>query len=542
MKTKNVIEAQKKAIEALKKVISSFAKAEKSTRVIPLAIPTGWGKTRIAIQAVLKAEYKKQEPPIVVIWPQKQSHMSNEVWRRCSDWCSKRDRSKCIVEDCDWNEIPEIEPLDSSKTGPKMKRHERGARTHSRKFKGTFYSVNNKFKGIKNQLDKSKGLIVFLIDEWHSKKLLEKYQQQINEETSMVEDAESFWRNLLIGKNSSRNLMVVLISATPIGTASHMDSIKTDEDVDEYKENINNAMATFNELTEVGNQNREYNLYKIYPEVIKSEEKKLAKRNARENYIGKVGKKKWADEYIRLSRKIYSNNPKTVYPPSLVYPLESLTHSGVTLDLIKEYFGSSKKYFSSGFTKQQETLKLKTAKELLKKYPQRKFVIFCHYKAVAHSLCEYLKKHKISCYHLEGDVKKRDREEQDNPNNEKSEFQLFNDKNGTIRALIVTDEHSQGISLHKTRAWLLHFELSWNPIRIIQRYGRVWRIDKNTRKLTQPVSFYIPHSFSSEEEMIARLQRRWAVLENLPEQKDTFVNLAPISFEVALGIRCTPSP
>jgi len=523
---KTIISVQNEAIDSLKKAINSFVESKRiKTRVIPLAIPTGWGKTRIAIQGILKANKKKYNPFNVIIWPQKQSHISDEVWLRCSDWCNKRDKSKCQTEICERNVMPSIKYLHSSKKGPKSNRHERGAGKHSKKFDGTFYYVNNNFrKGIVNQLDRNNGPIIFIIDEWHTKKFIEKY------EASKI-GAERFWRNLLIGKENKRKLFVVLISATPIGATSQMDSICAQEDDVKYEKDIKNALQLFSELTIVGNQKREYNLYKIYPDLIKREENKLENNSAKFGHKSKNHKSDWACEYIRLSKICYSNNSQMPHPPSLVYPLESLMHSGTTYDVIESKFSSLRKYFTNRCLKQHETLKLKTTKELINRYADKKFVIFCHYIAVAHSLNNYLSKQNIPCYFLQGDVKKSD-----------TKFNSFNDDNGKIRILIVTDEHSQGISLHKSKAWLLHFELSWNPIRIIQRYGRVWRIDKKTKRLTLPVAFHIPHSFSSEEEQVARLKRRWQVLSQLPKEEETFVKLAPISFKVALGIRCTPLP
>ena len=205
-------------------------------------------------------------------------------------------------------------------------------------------------------------------------------------------------------------------------------------------------------------------------------------------------------------------------------------HSGVTHEIVKKHFKSLADYFKSGFSRQRTTLKLLTIGNLLNKYPQQRFVVFCHYIAVAQSLKKYLEQINISTYYLEGEVKKKD-----------EDFYSFNDENGKIRVLIVTDEHSQGVSLHESKAWLIHFELSWNPIRIIQRYGRVWRIDKKSTRLTKPLAFYIPHSFSSKEEMISRLKRRWDVLKEISNSKEAnFVNLTPILFEVALGKRCSP--
>lgn len=524
--SKTVISAQNEAIKKLKQAIETFVKGHSKTRVIPLAIPTGWGKTRIAIQGVLKASYST--PPNVVIWPQKHSHISKEVWKRCTDWMNriKKACENCNDLDkktCKHNKMPEIKYIKPSKPGRKSGRHETGAGTHSKKFNGTFYSVNNKFRGINKELDNTNGPIIFIIDEWHSKNLLEKYK-----ESGL--DAEDFWRNLLFRKKSTRKLIVILISATPIGATSHMDSINADESEGKFKENIKDALKLFNELTSVGNQKRKYNLYTNYEKVINSEARKLKKEQAKCLYKCSSNTEEWIRNYISLSKKAYRNREKPPSPPSLVYPFESLLNSGVTYDVVKKHFKSLKAYFVNGFSNQKETLKLLTIRKLLSKYSDQKFVVFCHHIAVAHSLKKYLKRVNIPSYYLEGDVKKRDKD-----------FNYFNDEDEKIRVLIVTDEHSQGISLHKSKAWLIHFELSWNPIRIIQRYGRVWRINKKNRRLTTPLAFHIPHSFSSEEEMIARLKRRWAVLKEISNSKEAnFVNLAPISFEVALGKRCSP--
>lgn len=539
--SKTVISAQHKAIKELKQAIETFVNGHNKTRVIPLAIPTGWGKTRIAIQGVLKAFKGVYPIPVsVVIWPQKHSHISEEVWLRCTDWCRKRNRSKCSFESCK-HEMPQISYLHSSKKGPKMKRHEIGAGTHNKGFKGTFYSVNNKFTGIKNELDRTNGPILFIIDEWHSKNMLEKYEEykldakKVLEKKEEYKLAENFWRDKLIGKESTRKLFVLLVSATPIGATSHMDSINADESEGKFKKDITNALESFSKLTIIGNQRRKYNLYNIYPDIIKSEERKLKYKQDQCQYRYSDYKGKWIINYIDLSKKAYGNRKKAPSPASLIYSLESLLNSGVPYDVVKRHHKKSlAAYFNRGFSKQKQTLKLLTIGKLLRKYSDQKFVVFCHHIAVAHSLNKYLKRINIPSYYLAGDVKKRD-----------DKFNSFNDENNDenekIRVLIVTDEHSQGVSLHKSKAWLIHFELSWNPIRIIQRYGRVWRIDKKSRKLTTPLAFYIPHSFSSEEEMISRLKRRWNVLKEISNSKEAnFVNLSPISFEVALGKRCSP--
>ena len=132
----------------------------------------------------------------------------------------------------------------------------------------------------------------------------------------------------------------------------------------------------------------------------------------------------------------------------------------------------------------------------------------------------------------------------------------------SFQVLILMDRDSQGISLHESKAWLIHYELSWNPIRIIQRFGRVWRLflnnpdDENSLELTCPKAFCIPFSYSGEEEQLNRLSRRWKFLseiskeendkeENKKSVKDAnkpLMNLTPIPYEIALGKRLTPEP
>lgn len=540
----NVISAQKEAIENLKLTISSFVSRRTETRVASLAIPTGWGKTRIAIQAILQADYRKKAPASIIIWPQKTSHMSKEVWKRCSDWC-KKPCGDISDKKCKNNKIHEIKYLNPSKRGPKEGRHEQGSLSHSKKFKGTFYYVNNRFKqGVISDLKYSNGPIIFIIDEWHSKKFLEKYQNLPN--NNEHKNAGNFWRNELLGETkTSRQLFVILISATPIGATSQMDEIGSDDTEDKFEKNLKESLSAFKDLTKVGKQQREYALHKIYPQIIIDEEKRLKKFHDEHKYKIKTKAQDWIKEYICLSQQAYKNFDKKPNPPSLIYAFESLLTSGgseeiasgVSEEIGKKHYKSLKKYFKKGFLHRKTGLKQSVILELLKKYKDKKFVVFCHYIAVAEALDKFLRKNKIDSCYLSGEVKG-------------TKFDDFNDELGKTRVLIVTDKHSQGVSLHKSEAWLIHFELSWNPVRIIQRYGRVWRINTKRKKITdtsrkiitKPMAFYIPHSFSSEEEMIRRLKNRWKVLHEVSCSKNSnFINLAPISFEIALGQRCTPN-
>ena len=53
--------------------------------------------------------------------------------------------------------------------------------------------------------------------------------------------------------------------------------------------------------------------------------------------------------------------------------------------------------------------------------------------------------------------------------------QAFNDPNSGVRILIATDAASEGLNLHRSARYLLHYDCPWNPSRLEQRNGRLDR-------------------------------------------------------------------
>ena len=51
----------------------------------------------------------------------------------------------------------------------------------------------------------------------------------------------------------------------------------------------------------------------------------------------------------------------------------------------------------------------------------------------------------------------------------------FNDPSAKVRILIATDAASEGLNLHRTARYLIHFDCPWNPSRLEQRNGRLDR-------------------------------------------------------------------
>ena len=51
----------------------------------------------------------------------------------------------------------------------------------------------------------------------------------------------------------------------------------------------------------------------------------------------------------------------------------------------------------------------------------------------------------------------------------------FNDPSASVRILVATDAASEGLNLHRTARYLLHYDCPWNPSRLEQRNGRLDR-------------------------------------------------------------------
>ena len=504
-----ILKAQKKAIGSLKEAIRSFCASKKmKTRVIPLAIPTGWGKTKIAVQGVFKANYRwryKTYKPTFILWPQKESHIEG-VWCGETEWSRINGgvRVPTKLVECDDFKSDDYYSINDALRFLNLRKK---AKKTAQKAK--FFS-----KKLSSLIEQTTGPIVFIIDEWHSKKIIETYEDRKCNETP-----EEFWRHYLLQENTKkqgrkRKLFVLLLSATPIATTAAMDSAPSEiEKKDGAQEEIAKSVKSFNELTRVGNQNRQYNLYQIYPDLIEEQTKILGK------YKGvklpkKFGKNAWVNQYVS------SDTSK--------------------ISIKRQY--EDEQY---EFVKNEKDLKFRTFERLLNRNPNRKFVVFCHYKKVALQLQERLGK-KAVFLRNSGNTRSR-------------EIKRFNELpiNQSFQVMILMDCDSQGISLHQSNAWLVHYELSWNPIRIIQRFGRVWRLklkdekDEESLVLTCPKSFYVPFTYSGEEEQLNRLYRRWEFLSKISEDEDgeykssshkPLMNLTPIPYKIALGRRLTPKP
>jgi superfamily II DNA/RNA helicase len=83
--------------------------------------------------------------------------------------------------------------------------------------------------------------------------------------------------------------------------------------------------------------------------------------------------------------------------------------------------------------------------------------------------------------------------------------------------LVTSDRLSESIDLHNTCEIMIHFDLDWSPLRMIQRYGRLWRLEKPTRTRgpKPPAVFHMIQPGSVDEEIFWRLKKRWESLKKL---------------------------
>lgn len=528
---------QDQTINKLREMLRKFADSDSKTRVVPLAVPTGWGKTRIALQSVFRANYKYK--PTIFLWPQKVAHLT-EVWG-----IYKEDGKVCV----EWRGL-----VDDDLNLKKLYHYDFYYVTNDFKLPKQYWTTKKKKgtacykarKTVENTLKNcGPGPIVFIVDEWHMDGILESFRDYLDANNKEIKEckpqnksqlhkrlATQFIREFfLVPRN--KKIFVLLLSATPISLTKAMD----DDDDDAFEKNIQSYVDLFKDLALVGNQEMVYELYKKYPQAVENQVKnlKIEKNGSIEPKLKKCGK--WIDAYC-------GTRPEKCN--GLIY--------------MREQYAFAK----------NESLKLQALKSLLEEYKdvknnsKRKFVIFCHYEKVAQRVFAYLKNNDANVCFLQ---KKNRKLIIDTFNGEVSANEY--DPKYDYSILILMDRDSQGLSLHKNNPWLIHYELAWNPIRIIQRFGRVWRFKKEKKgqlHLTSPKVFYIPFTYSSEEEQINRLERRWKFLDSLKpnEEKDKakkktktkpkkgkkekaaknaiMMDLSPIPMEYALGRRWTPKP
>ena len=330
---------------------------------------------------------------------------------------------------------------------------------------------------------------------------------------------------------------MLLVSATPIATTANMDEkklINISENGDKkFQEYIETAYEAFQILTRIGYKSNKFNILdNDYNSLIAEEVGKLKNNSKKDDFVS-FEKNEFAKQYVEYLKAMAKKH--------------FLNKTDIYLREQKNFASDLKNY------KLQTLLNFVNSPQNQKK----NYVVFCHYLTAVASKLEKILKDKIKNGYAFYDGSSYEKDSELKVSCSKAK-KIFNKevpspiKGKPLRILIVTDKDSQGIDLHKSRADIIHYELSWNPIRIIQRFGRVWRIIRGakTTRMTKPHAYYMPYTYSSEEEQINRLRRRWEFLEKIDKdmtdekqkKKRSSMRFTPISMKIALGERLTPEP
>lgn len=134
---------------------------------------------------------------------------------------------------------------------------------------------------------------------------------------------------------------------------------------------------------------------------------------------------------------------------------------------------------------------IKKIKEVLKKTsnkgePQRKIIIFTEYRDTANFLFKILKKEFGDKILFSGDLGARKIKEI----NDNFDAGLSKDKQkNDYEILLATDKISEGFNLNRA-GLVINYDIPWNPVRVVQRVGRINRISKKVFEKLFIVNFF----------------------------------------------------
>ena len=107
------------------------------------------------------------------------------------------------------------------------------------------------------------------------------------------------------------------------------------------------------------------------------------------------------------------------------------------------------------------------------------------------------------------------------PKSKKRE-QVFPDETNEINVLFCTDCISEGQNLQDCD-YLINYDIHWNPVRIIQRFGRIDRIGSTNERI-QLVNFFPSMELDSFIDLVARVQGRMVMLDVSATGEDNIIS------------------
>jgi len=251
-----------------------------------------------------------------------------------------------------------------------------------------------------------------------------------------------------------------------------------------------------------------------------------------------------------------------------LYPQKKVVEKVLSFPKDKHHNLSKTEYACDDLHKQHSdqiekmTYKLDRLREFLEQHLQRKkggkVVIFCNYRRTAWWVSAWLEKNLSyrepgggsggveKLYGKMGNLRrvvdtvtysssKNQKEAAQSAAKDRKLVDIFNSEKNSAVVLVTTDRLSESVDLHKQCNTLIHFDLAWSPLRMMQRVGRLWRYGAyNSPGRIGPLPpfpqvYHLRYPCSVDDEKYARLKRRWERLGELA------LGLDFVPFEACVG-------
>ncbi|MCA9460276.1 MAG: hypothetical protein KC550_07035, partial [Nanoarchaeota archaeon] len=200
--------------------------------------------------------------------------------------------------------------------------------------------------------------------------------------------------------------------------------------------------------------------------------------------------KKEFKKRIMLEKKEVFDKKEILRRPKKIV-LENLEKD---LTLCLKYISKLEKFKEKESKLFKNDLKLKTLGQVLSLFNNKRWIIFSERTDTIGMLDEYFSKNNISCITITGE---------DDSIEKNSKIKRF--KAGKYQHILASDALSQGFNLAEADG-VINFDLPYNPVYLIQRSGRVTRLD--TQKEVALKNFNPSDEINKELELVEKLDLR----------------------------------
>ena len=227
----------------------------------------------------------------------------------------------------------------------------------------------------------------------------------------------------------------------------------------------------------------------LYLDYFKSGDDKEIDRYIQISYNASTSRKKFKNKIIAEKKNVFDNKEVLRRPKK-----EVLDNLQKDLELCLEYISKLDKFKMKESKLFRNDLKLKTLLQLLNLFENKRWIIFSERTKTIEMLEEFFNKENINCVTITG---------KDNSIEKNSKIQRF--KAGKYKHILASDALSQGFNLAEADG-VINFDLPYNPVYLIQRSGRVTRLD--VKKEASLKNFNPSDEINKELELIEKLDLR----------------------------------